>query len=90
MVGIAAGGHIDQFYGHKNYQGVGVGKALLTAIEEEACSRAMTQLYTEASITAKPFFERCGFHILAEQTVKRFGVALTNFRMEKRLKGTSG
>lgn len=76
-------GHIDRFYCHKDYQGVGVGTSLLSAIEEEAQSRGITRLFTEASITAKPFFTKRGFVVLEEQTVERRNVIFINYRMEK-------
>jgi GNAT superfamily N-acetyltransferase len=85
MEGLEHSGHIDRFFGHKDYQGIGVGSALLAALEGEARRRGMTRLFTEASITAHPFFERRGFRTRAEQTVERFGIALVNYRMEKRL-----
>jgi len=78
-------GHINRFYCHKDYQGVGVGTALLAVIEATAREWQLTRLFTEASITAKPFFERRGFSVLAQQSVERFGIALTNYRMEKTL-----
>jgi putative acetyltransferase len=90
MDGVAGAGHIDQFFGHRDYQGVGVGRALLTGIEREARARGMGRLFVEASVTARPFFERNGFRVLAEQTVERAGVGLTNFRMEKTLADDAG
>ena len=37
----------------------------------------------EASLTARPFFLHNGYREIAQQTVYRKGIALTNFRMEK-------
>jgi putative acetyltransferase len=34
---------------------------------------------------ARPFFERQGWSVLAEQTVTKRGVELTNYRMRKAL-----
>ena len=39
---------------------------------------------TNASITAKPFFEKRGYIMLKEQQVFRKGIALTNYIMEKK------
>ncbi|GEA31614.1 hypothetical protein CDIOL_25370 [Clostridium diolis] len=39
----------------------------------------------EASITAKPFFEKRGYHIVRQQEVERKGQLLTNFVMKKLL-----
>lgn len=45
------------------------------------------RIFTEASITARPFFERQGFRVVREQTVSRQGVSMINFVMEKDLPG---
>jgi putative acetyltransferase len=77
------GGLINRFYVSADHQGQGVGSALLSAIEAEAQQRGLTRLFTEASITARPFFERRGFVTLEKQAVVRQNVTLHNFRMEK-------
>lgn len=46
---------------------------------------AMNRITTHASITARPFFEKRGYKIISENEVKRRGVALANFIMEKEL-----
>ncbi len=76
-------GHLDRFYVHADFQGRGVGRYLLADIFRHARSRAMQVLSVEASITARPFFERFGFTTIAGQSVLCRGVALTNFRMRK-------
>lgn len=77
--------HLDCLYARHDIQGRGVGTALLHAIETEARALGLTRLLTEASLTARPFFERRGFRLIARQTVKRHGVKLVNFRMTKTL-----
>lgn len=42
---------------------------------------------THASITARLFFEKRGFQIVKEQTVKRNGVEMMNYVMVKGRKG---
>lgn len=49
-------GHIDCFYCHKDFQRQGVSKQLLQHIEFKAMNLGIKRLFTEASITAKPFF----------------------------------
>lgn len=44
-----------------------------------------TALSTNASITARPFFERHGFHVMAEQLPVVRGVRMTYHRMVKNL-----
>jgi putative acetyltransferase len=76
-------GHLDMMYVHPAYQKLGVAKALLATVENAACRQALSRIFTEASITARPFFERNGFRIIAAQTVEKRGQTLKNFRMEK-------
>ncbi|WP_414756472.1 GNAT family N-acetyltransferase [Anabaena sp. CCY 9910] len=76
-------GHIDCFYCHKNYLGMGVGRKIYSAIETKADELGISRLYTEASITAKSFFLRMGFSIIREQQVERRGEYFINFAMEK-------
>jgi putative acetyltransferase len=76
-------GHIDMLYVHPDYQGCGVARTLLDHIENLARERGLDRLYTEASITARPVFERRGFHVIAAQTVTMRGESMTNYRMEK-------
>jgi hypothetical protein len=40
-------------------------------------------LFTEASITARPFFEAEGFVVLSPQVVISRGVEFVNYRMER-------
>jgi len=83
---LEIGGHIDCFYVHKDYQGRGVGSSLYQAIESQAIQRGCDRLYTEASITAKGFFQNRGFVVKQEQQVAVRGEVFKNFRMEKILK----
>jgi putative acetyltransferase len=83
-------GHIDMLYVHPETQGMGVARALITHIEAEARRAGLTRLYTEASLTARPTFEKLGFRVLAAQTVTvsgdispNTGEIFTNYRMEK-------
>lgn len=78
-------GHIDCFYCHSKYQKMGIGSKLLSHIENTAKSQGIKRLYTEASITAKLFFQSKGFSIVKEQQVERRGVTFKNYVMEKYL-----
>src|SRR5215211_3170919 len=70
-------GHLDTFYCRKDSVGRGVGSRLYRAVEREARLRGLGRIFTEASITARPFFERHGFRTIRERTVVRRGVELT-------------
>jgi len=76
-------GHIDCFYCHKDYQRCGVGKQIYQAIEAKARGLGLNHLTVEASITAKPFFQRMGFSMLKEQEVLCRGERFINYVMEK-------
>lgn len=78
-------GHLDHLFVHHLYQRQGVATALHEAIEAEARRIGATRLYTEASLTARPFFLRSSYTVVREQTVTIRGVGLTNFVMEKAL-----
>ncbi len=78
-------GHLDCFYCHKNYQRRGVGRQIYQKIETKALELGLNRLFTEASITAKPFFQRLGFSVVSEQRVTRRGESFTNYAMKKLL-----
>ena len=76
-------GHLDCMYVHPDYQRLGVASILLLHVEATAKTHGLTRLYSEVSITARPFFERRGFRLLAAQTVTFNGQTFKNYRMEK-------
>jgi len=78
-------GHLDMFYCRKDAVRRGVGRALYRAVELKAAGLGLERIFTEASITARRFFEHCGFAVVCRQTVVRGGIELANFKMEKRL-----
>ena len=80
-------GRLDMLYVRKDAVGRGVGRRLYEAVEREARSQGLGWIFTEASITARPFFEQQGFRVVREQMVSRRGVSMTNFVMEKELPG---
>ena len=79
-------GHVDMMFVHPDHQGRGVAGALLRTVEAEAARLGLDRLFTEASITARPFFERKGFSVITPQTVSVRGQDLVNYRMGKRLR----
>ncbi len=78
-------GHLEMFYCRSDVVGRGVGWQLYEALEAKARTKGLRCIFAEVSITARPFFTRCGFNVIQERTVLRRGVALTNFKMTKSL-----
>ena len=79
-------GHLYMFYLRKDAVGCGVGSRLYLAVEQVARKWRLGRIFTEASITARPFFEPQGFRVVGEQAAARRNARLTNFAMEKSLR----
>ncbi|WP_299695692.1 GNAT family N-acetyltransferase [uncultured Vibrio sp.] len=80
---LQANGLIDHFFCHHNYQGQGVGKALMNYVIDIGKEQGINRFYSEVSITAKPFYEHFGFEVAKAQEVEIRGQILRNFVMEK-------
>lgn len=77
---IEKSGYLDMLYVHKDYQRQKVASSICDVVEKY---RQGDIIYTYASITAKPFFEKRGYKTAREQRVKRAGIYLKNYLMEK-------
>ncbi|MDR4983650.1 GNAT family N-acetyltransferase [Bacillus cereus] len=75
--------YIDRLFTHKDYQGKGIASYILQKLEEEAVKLQHRDIYTEASITAKPFFERKGYICIKEQKKQHNGQFFINYVMKK-------
>jgi len=75
--------YIDRLFTHKDYQGKGVASYILQKLEKEAVNLGHGDIYTEASITAKSFFERKGFICIKEQKKQHNGQIFINYVMKK-------
>lgn len=73
-------GYLDRLYVHKNHQRQGIATAICNKLEMAVLA---DRISTQASVTAKPFFEKRGYRLVKEQQVIRNGIALTNYVMEK-------
>ncbi|GLQ55718.1 GNAT family N-acetyltransferase [Devosia nitrariae] len=80
---LTSDGLLDMMFVHPEFQGLGIASRLLESVENEAQRQGFARVHTEASKTARPFFERRGFHVLKAQTVEKRGQRLENFLMEK-------
>lgn len=79
------GNYIDFFYIHKDFQRQGIADKILNELEIEARKHHSKIITSDISITAKPFFEKKGFVVKAEQKNIRLDVELINFKMKKEL-----
>lgn len=75
-------GHLDCLYVHKDYQRQGIAAAICDDLELAVNAHKIT---VHASITALPFFVHRGYRAIKEQQVRKEGVVLKNFVMEKLL-----
>jgi putative acetyltransferase len=81
---IQSDGYIDHFYCHHEFQGQGVGSTLFAALEKEARKNGILEMYSNVSITARPFFEAMGFSIEKEQVLQMGDQKLKNYRMVRK------
>ncbi len=86
---IEADGFIDYFYVHPDWQGKGIGKALLTVLEAEARRVGVETIFADVSVTAKEFFLSRGFKVTEANSNVILGHPAPNFRMEKRVFGAT-
>ncbi|MCL8379675.1 GNAT family N-acetyltransferase, partial [Escherichia coli] len=78
LVGVVTGfdQHIDMLLCESDYNSRGVASALLKPL-----IKSESELTVDASITAKPFFERYGFQTVKQQRVECRGEWFINFYM---------
>ena len=76
-------GHIDCAYIHPDFQRRGIMTALMQHAIQTCFEFNVNRIYVEASICARPMFEKAGFKVVRENIVKVKGVELLNYKMEK-------
>lgn len=64
--GSLNGATVSSVYVHPDYQGRGIGAALMDAVEAVANVRSVEALTVQSSVTAKPFYTRRGFKLVRE------------------------
>lgn len=79
------GDYLDFMYVHKEYQRQGIADALLNALEAEAMRQNTTVITSDISKTARPFFEKKGYVVDAEQQNPKGEVVLVNYKMKKEI-----
>ncbi|MEO7122483.1 MAG: GNAT family N-acetyltransferase [Lacisediminihabitans sp.] len=82
---VTATGYIDMLFVLPRFGRRGVASTLLSEIERKAVDSGTSTLSTNASITARRFFERHDFQVESEQHPVIRGIRMTNYRMIKLL-----
>ncbi|MEM6526104.1 MAG: GNAT family N-acetyltransferase [Bacteroidota bacterium] len=75
---LANSNYIDLMYVHPHFKRQGIATSL---IRELLASTNASEITTDASISAEPFFEKHGFEVVKENRFKLRGVEITNYRM---------
>lgn len=85
FVSYEQNGHIDLLYVSPEHARRGVASMLYRQAEVALIAGEVAEIFTEASLVARPFFERCGFRVAEEQCVQRRGLAFHRYGMRKSL-----
>lgn len=72
--------YVDSGHGNRH-----IGAALVRQLEHRAEDAGMTAISVEASIIARPFFEKQGYTVLDKEVIDRNGVELERYLMHKRI-----
>ena len=67
----------------KNHLRKGIAKKLCDKMEQTLRKEGLGEVFTDASITARPFFENYGFIPLEKQEVEKDGIHFVNYKMRK-------
>ena len=73
-------GYLHSMFVHKDMQGKGVATQLLEEVEKMAVAYGVTEITSEVSLTARPFFERKGYKVVKSQKCRANKLMLTNFK----------
>jgi putative acetyltransferase len=83
FISYTSAGHIDLLYTSPSYARRGVASSLYSSVERTLTSAGVRELLTEASLVARPFFERFGFVVSQEQNVLVGGYSFRRYAMRK-------
>ncbi|MGC8120439.1 GNAT family N-acetyltransferase [Marinobacter sp. VGCF2001] len=78
-------GHIDLVFTAPNFARRGIASALYHEAEQQLKALGVKELSTEASVVARPFFERHGFEVVDEQRATLRGAQFLRYLMRKKL-----
>jgi putative acetyltransferase len=79
-------GHLDLLFTHPAFARQGVATRLYRRVEAAMLAAGVSRAFTEASLAARPFFERCGFEVDCEELVEVRGAHLRRYAMHKEIR----
>lgn len=82
-------GLVDYLYIHHEHLRQGLASLIYLRLEFEALEKGLKRMFTESSMTARPFFEKMGFSVVFPRDKQLRGSVLKNFVMEKALSAHS-
>ena len=83
FISLTQKGYLDKLFVHPSFWGKRVASALLAKLDEHITEWELDHIRTDASLVARPFFERKGFTEQYREVVKIERESLTRFRMVK-------
>lgn len=78
-------GHIDCMYVHPDHKRKGIASSLIDHAVRTSSDFGLRRVFVDASICAKPVFEKKEFRVIEEKTVEIRGEDLINFSMKLEL-----
>ncbi len=78
-------GYVEMLYTDAGFQRKGIARRLLDRAEMQARSEGCLWLAADASLSARPVFEKCGFMAIKEQVSEVGGLPFVNCKMLKDL-----
>jgi len=85
FVSYELNGHLDLLFTHPAFSRRGVATRLCQHVESALRRAAVSKIFVEVSLAARPFFDHHGFEVDKEESVECRGVYLRRFAMHKRL-----
>jgi putative acetyltransferase len=82
---LTSEGCVDLFYVHNEYLRQNIGQHLLGYLIRRALKLGMDEIFVEASVTARPFFEKSGFDLIKKHVKQLNGCDFIVYIMNKRI-----
>jgi len=77
--------NIRTSYVNPAYHKKGIGRKLLNHLENIVLEKNYSKLTTHSSLSAKTFYQKCGFKIIRKVSSEHEGIMLDEYLMEKKL-----